>query len=81
MSKKIHNIKSVHFKNTVKRSSVLSKLWSFSICNASAEIETKSADVFIIENNHNFDTTEDRATVLLKWTDFSTLLILVKEII
>ena len=45
-------LKSVHFKNTVARSSVHSKLWSFW-----AEIKTNSA--------------EDRATVLLKWTDFS----------
>ena len=39
--------------------------------NTSAEIKTKSADVFIIEDDHNFERTEDHATVILKWTDFT----------
>ena len=45
---------SVHFMNTVARSSVL----------------LISADVLCIENDHNSERTEDRATVFLKWTDF-----------
>ena len=33
-----------------------------------------SADFVLIsvENDHNFEQTEDRATVILKWTDFSS---------
>jgi len=49
-------LKTVYLKNTVAQSSVFSKSWSFSI---------------IIENDHNPERTEDRATVFLKWTDFN----------
>ena len=49
-------LKSVHFKETVARSSFLSKLWYFLIC---------------IEKYHNFERNEDLATVFLKWTDFN----------
>ena len=36
-----------------------------------------SADFVLIsvENDHNFEQNEDRATVILKWTDFSTLFV------
>ena len=34
--------------------------------NTSADIKTKSADVHIIENDHDFEWTEDQATVSLK---------------
>ena len=57
-------LKSVHIKNTVAGSSVLSKLWS-------ADFVLISADVHIIENYHNIDRTEDHATVFLKWADFN----------
>ena len=36
--------------------------------NASADFVLISADV---ENDRNFEKTEDHATVFLKWTDFS----------
>ena len=39
--------------------------------NTSVDVKTKSADVFI-ENDLNFEWTEDRATVSLKWTDFKS---------
>ena len=37
----------------------------------SAEIKTKSADVCIIENEHNFERNEDHTAVFFKWTDFT----------
>ena len=39
----------------------------------SAEIKTKSADVCIIENDHNCERTEDHATVFKKRMDFSPI--------
>ena len=59
-------IKSVHFKNTVARSSFLSKLWSFSIQHQLNQNKVS----WCIENDHNFERNEDRANFLLKWTDF-----------
>ena len=38
--------------------------------NTSAEIKTGSQIMYLIENDHNFDRTEDWATVFLKGTDF-----------
>ena len=46
-------------------SSVLSRLWSFSILNTSTEINTKSADV-LLKNYHDFDRTEYLTTEFLK---------------
>ena len=54
-------LKSVHFKNTVARSSVLSKLRSFSKIH-----QPKSKQSHINENDQNFESTEDRATLSLK---------------
>ena len=39
--------------------------------NTSEDFVLISADFKYIENDHNFDRTEDRPTVFLKWTDFS----------
>ena len=50
----IVSLKSVHFKKTVARSSVYSKLWWCSII-----------------HQLNFDWTEDRLTLSLKWMDFT----------
>ena len=41
----------------------------FNICITSAEIKTQSDDVNITENDHNFERTENQATVFLKWMD------------
>ena len=51
----LQQVKSVHFKDTVARFSVLSKLWSFSII-----YQLKSKQRIIIENYHNFDRTSVR---------------------
>ena len=56
---------SVHFKNTVARCSINSKL-----CSIISWIKTKSADVLHIENDYYFLWTEHCATVFLKWMDF-----------
>ena len=53
------------------QSSVNLKLGSFSIIHTSAVL--MSADV--IENDHNFEWTEDCATVSLKWTDLRLFII------
>ena len=60
-------LKSVHFKNTVARSSVLSK--SFSVYYISWN--QNKVNWCIIENYHNFERTEGCTTVFLKWTDFN----------
>ena len=39
---------------------------------------TFSEKLNFIENYHNFERTEDRATVFLKWTDFKKKFILLR---
>ena len=51
-------------KNTVAWSSVLSKLWSFSKAH---QWNQNIVSWCIIENDHNFERTENVATVLLIW--------------
>ena len=60
-------LNSVHFMNTVARSSVHSKIWSFSIIH---QLTLFWFSWCIIENDHISEWIEDRATVFLKWTDF-----------
>jgi hypothetical protein len=62
-------VTSVHFKNTVARSSVHSKIWSFPII---LQLTLFWFSRCIIENDHNVEWSEDRTTGFLKWTDFST---------
>ena len=57
-------LKSVHLKETVQ-----SKLWSFPI---TSQLTSKQVSLCIIENNHNFGWTEDRATVSLHWIDLNS---------
>ena len=62
-------LKSVHFKNTVARSSVHSKIWSFSLIHQLTLFWFSWCN---IENDHNFEWTEDRANGFLKWIDFTS---------
>ena len=62
-------LKSVHFKNTVARSSVLSKFWSFSIIN---QLTLFWFQLMYYWNNHALESTEDLKTVFLKWSDYRT---------
>ena len=63
-------LKSVHFKNTVTRSSFHSKLWPFSIIHQLTWHQNK-VSWCIIENGHSFEWNEDHVTLFLKWKDFS----------
>ena len=61
-------LKSIHFKNTITRSSFHLKLWPFSIIH---HLTSKKVRWCIIENGHSFEWNEDYVTVFLKWIDFS----------
>ena len=61
-------LKSVHFKTPVARSSFLSKSLSVSIQH---QLNQNKVSWCCIENDNDFEKNEDRATGLLKWTDFS----------
>ena len=72
-AKSNEKLKSVHFKNTVTRSSFHSKLWPFSIIH---QLKSKQSQLNYYWKRSYFEWNEDLVTVFLKWTDFKSLGIL-----